>query len=272
MGKSAPHKEAMKTLAATSRTFYIPISRLVPGLQEAVASAYLCMRAIDEIEDDPRLPASDKIKLLRQVAVFLRSADLDPQEADAIFADYQKSLPKVTLKLANWAHYCPDSIAPTVWAATAEMAEGMARWVERNWVIETEQDLDDYTYCVAGAVGVLLSDIWNWYDGTETDYVEAAGFGRGLQTVNIVRNRKEDLERGVDFFPEGWQMEDMFAYTRRNLQLGQAYIEDLKPGPVLDFCRIPLALASGTLEALAAGKSKLSRTSVLEIVQRLQSS
>ena len=42
-------REALEVLKETSRTFYIPISGLPPGLQEAVASAYLCMRAIDEI-------------------------------------------------------------------------------------------------------------------------------------------------------------------------------------------------------------------------------
>ena len=40
---------ALKTLRETSRTFYIPISRLPGGLQDAVGSAYLCMRAIDEV-------------------------------------------------------------------------------------------------------------------------------------------------------------------------------------------------------------------------------
>ena len=45
------HEDVMDTLRATSRTFFIPISRIPSGLQEAVASAYLCMRAIDEIED-----------------------------------------------------------------------------------------------------------------------------------------------------------------------------------------------------------------------------
>ena len=46
------------------------------------------------------------------------------------------------------------------------MAEGMAKWVAKNWIIDTEADLDDYTYYVAGLVGVMLSDIWKWYDGT----------------------------------------------------------------------------------------------------------
>lgn len=36
-------------------------------LQEAFAYVYLCMRAIDEIEDHPRLECAEKISLLRLV-------------------------------------------------------------------------------------------------------------------------------------------------------------------------------------------------------------
>jgi len=40
-------KSALKVLEETSRTFYIPIVKLPGKVQEAVASAYLCLRAID---------------------------------------------------------------------------------------------------------------------------------------------------------------------------------------------------------------------------------
>ena len=79
------------------------------------------------------------------------------------------------------------------------MADRMAYWADNNWKIETESDLDRYTFGVAGAVGLLLSDLWAWYDGTKTNRTQAIGFGRGLQAVNILRNHAEDLTRGVDF-------------------------------------------------------------------------
>lgn len=43
----AVKKSALQVLEQTSRTFYIPIVKLPTGVQEAVASAYLCLRAID---------------------------------------------------------------------------------------------------------------------------------------------------------------------------------------------------------------------------------
>ena len=42
-------KTPLKVLEETSRTFFIPIVRLPEVCQEAVASAYLTLRAIDEI-------------------------------------------------------------------------------------------------------------------------------------------------------------------------------------------------------------------------------
>jgi farnesyl-diphosphate farnesyltransferase len=64
-------KNALEVLKETSRTFYIPIARLPVGLQEAVASAYLCMRAIDEVEDDPKLENAAKAKILREISLIL---------------------------------------------------------------------------------------------------------------------------------------------------------------------------------------------------------
>jgi farnesyl-diphosphate farnesyltransferase len=265
---NALHMDAMNMLLTTSRTFLIPISRLVPGLQDAVASAYLCMRAIDEIEDHPELPADDKIKLLNAISVILKSP-FSSADLSSLFQPYQSILPSVTLCLSDWVNLCPASIVPRVLAGTADMAEQMAEWVEKGWEIKTEEDLDGYTYSVAGAVGELLSDLWMWHDDIKTDYAKAVAFGRGLQAVNILRNRSEDLARGVDYFPENWGMEEMFTYTRRNLELADAYTEDLEPGPILEFCRIPLELAKGTLNALAAGESKLDRAKVTEIVNRV---
>lgn len=257
--------DAMEMLAATSRTFYIPISGLVPGLKEAVASAYLCMRAIDEIEDHPEMAADVKIKLLHGISKHLS----EPAELESLFSPYHDTLDDVTLRISDWVNLCPPSIAPRVLQGTATMSEQMAEWVHRDWNIRTEEDLDYYTYCVAGAVGELLSDLWMWYDGTETDRAKSVAFGRGLQAVNILRNRIEDSTRGVNFFPDQWGTDEMFIYTKRNLKLADEYIADIQPGPILDFCSIPLALAHATVQVLAAGESKLNRAAVLEIVSRL---
>lgn len=261
-------QDALNILEATSRTFFIPISRLPPGLLEAVASGYLCLRAIDEIEDHPSLEARIKEELLRDISRSLQAADRGYHPCQLLVDDasYQSLLPEVTLRIVDWVRLAPDSFAPRIWDAVAAMADRMADWATCGWMVRSEADLDRYTFSVAGAVGLMLSDIWAWYDGTLTDRICAIGFGRGLQSVNILRNHQEDLARGVDFFPPGWKEPQMQAYSRRNLALGDAYLLELPPGPVSEFCRIPLALAHATLEGLAAGRQKLDRQEVLKIV------
>jgi farnesyl-diphosphate farnesyltransferase len=264
-------RDALELLEETSRTFYIPISRLPSRLQEAVASAYLCMRAIDQIEDHPVLDNFTKAKLLRAMSLKLQAAVDGFAIADfsVEFGLYQGLLEEVTLRMGEWAQLAPEDIAFRIWDVTAAMADRMAHWAEHNWNIQTESDLDRYTYSVAGSIGLLLSDLWAWYDGTQTNRTQAVGFGRGLQAVNILRNHGEDLTRGVDFFPKGWSKDMMLAYARRNLALADAYTDALPDGPALEFCQIPLILAHGTLDALSNGKDKLSRSDVLALIQQV---
>jgi len=267
-------KSALEVLEETSRTFYIPISRLPAGLQEAVASGYLCMRAIDEIEDHPTLDNALKAKLLQIISLTLQSGTHEMRASDlsGALSDYKDLLPEVSYRIGEWALLAPDSIAPRVWDATAAMSDRMAYWARINWKIEDRADLDQYTFGVAGAVGLLLSDLWAWYDGTKTNRSYAIGFGRGLQAVNILRNHNEDKTRGVDFFPTGWTAEQVYNYARQNLELADAYTAALTMGPALDFCRIPLTLAHATLNAMAQGEAKLSRSTVIDLVSQLTGS
>ena len=243
------HSRALETLKQTSRTFYIPIARLPGELQDAVASAYLCMRAIDEIEDTPDLDNYTKARLLRSISLRMQEIT-DADSYNRIGGDltpYKSVLPEVSLQIGEWASLAPQTIAPRIWDATAAMSDRMAYWAEENWTISTEADLDRYTFSVAGAVGLLLSDLWSWYDGTTTNRTQAIAFGRGLQAVNIVRNQREDSLRGVSFVPQGWTSQDVQNYARRQLKQANLYIESLpKDSPAMSFCQIPYILAKGT--------------------------
>jgi farnesyl-diphosphate farnesyltransferase len=266
------HKEVMRVLKETSRTFYLPVSRLPEKLQETVAAAYLCMRAIDEIEDHVTLENADKARLLRNVGLIMQSQttvnDRVLFELQAAFKPFENILPEVTLRVGEWACHAPTIISPRIWDATAAMADRMAQWVERNWEVRTESDLDAYTYSVAGAVGLLLCDIWAWFDGSQIDRNAAIHFGRGLQAVNILRNRNEDLRRQVDYYPRGWTREQMFAYARRNLELARQGVVSMPRDAFKYLVEIPLLLAESTLDVLERGQEKLTRVQVMQIVQR----
>ncbi len=263
-------KEAMRVLKETSRTFYIPITFLKSDLKHSVASAYLVMRAIDEIEDHELISNDTKYELLMQVSELFKR----PFTEEAylrIIEPVKEQLPEVSLRLYDWVQACPEGSRPMMMEISSEMAFGMAKWAKKNWQVQTKEDLDDYTYYVAGVVGVYLSKLWHWSYGQETDLDLAIGFGRGLQAVNILRNQKEDSEeRGVSFVPDGWSRDDLFAYAEDNLKKADAYIATLSEKSTVMFCRLPLEFAHKSLKAMKKGQEKMSRAEVEQTVNEVK--
>lgn len=270
--KASPEtRDAMRVLKETSRTFYIPITFLQRDLKKAVASAYLCMRAIDEIEDHEDIPKELKATILTKTASLLETS-FDEEAYLQALEPIQHLMPEVTLRLADWVAYCPAGARTRMQLATAEMAEGMAKWALKEWKVETQEDLDDYTYYVAGLVGVMLSDMWEWDSGIRTDRDLAIGYGRGLQAVNILRNQEEDSERGVGYFPKQWTRADMFAYAEDNLAKADAYMEDISKRSIRLFCQLPLTFAHKTMDAMRHGREKMTRAEVERTVQEVAGS
>jgi len=112
--------DILRVLKETSRTFFIPIVRLPALLQEAVGAAYLCMRAIDEIEDHPNLDNQAKASILHGLSWALQAqlASDNPANTsllEAVFLPYAKILPEVTLRIGDWLAHVPQGIAPRVW-------------------------------------------------------------------------------------------------------------------------------------------------------------
>ncbi|MHA6261168.1 squalene/phytoene synthase family protein [Sporosarcina sp. CAU 1771] len=263
-------KDAMRVLKETSRTFYIPITFLQKELKSAVASAYLVFRAIDEIEDHEELANDEKSTILMEVSELFKQP-FDNEAYVRILGQTKDQMPEVTLRLEEWLQACPKDALPIVTNAACEMAAGMAKWSQANWEIRTREDLDDYTYYVAGLVGVMLSDLWEHYGEQPTDRELAIGYGRGLQVVNILRNEKEDLdERGISFVPDGWSREELFEYADENLKQADEYMKSLHKKSILLFCRLPLALAHKTLKAMKEGREKMTRAEVEETVEEVQ--
>ncbi|WP_068676321.1 squalene/phytoene synthase family protein [Oceanobacillus sp. Castelsardo] len=262
-------KDAMRVLKDTSRTFYIPISLLNHTLKMTVGAAYLCMRAIDEIEDHESLNPEVKQELLHSISELLKETSFDELAYKELLKPYVADLPEVTLRMSDWISVCPEGIAEKVKESTSIMAKGMAKWVKKDFVIQTKADLDDYTYYVAGLVGVMLSDIWKWYDNTDANYELAIGYGRGLQAVNMLRNQDEDAERGVRFLPDGWTRENLFHYAEENLKMADQYIKSIETKKILLFCKIPLSLAKKTLYVMQNGEEKMSRKDVESTVDEI---
>jgi farnesyl-diphosphate farnesyltransferase len=206
----APEAErfAREILPPVSRTFALSI-RVLPGtLGRAVMTAYLLCRIADTIEDEPRLPASEKALLFDELLrCFDDSAAADdfprrlgtlqgrPADvrlalhADRVFALYR------SLSLATQAH---------VRRWVGEMIVGMKKFVllyPNGIRIQSLDEYREYCYYVAGTVGYLVTDLWHEHVpsiGVRLHGVlreKSRAFAEALQTVNILKDVARDAER-----------------------------------------------------------------------------
>ncbi len=70
----------------------------------------------------------------------------------------------------------------------------------RNW-----DELEDYCYCVAGTVGLLMCPIMGVTDAAASQ--SAMAMGKAMQLTNIARDVKEDFERARIYLPLNWLIE-----------------------------------------------------------------
>jgi phytoene synthase len=107
----------------------------------------------------------------------------------------------------------------------------------------TFEELDLYCYRVAGVVGLMLTPVLGCSDARAASH--AADLGRAMQLTNILRDVREDLERGRVYLPS----EELKAFGLSE--------EDLRRGQVderwRDFMRFQIRRARAWYASAAAG-------------------
>ncbi len=228
--------DAYEVIGRFSSTWYESILQLPPGLDRAVSSTYLLLRAIDEVEDHPRLSVETRVRLLRGISGVLQEQRREPDFSVPLHG-CEGRLPDVSLRIGDWMELSPVDIAPRIQETAATMAERMASWAADGWPVRTQADFERYAYAVIGTVVLLLCDLWTWFDGTPVDRSLGIGYARALQALNVYGDREEDLARGVDLWPDGWTEADMRRYAQRQLSLGERFVDSLpRHCPGRDFC------------------------------------
>ena len=198
-------------LPRVSRTFALCIPLLPDALRHTTLVAYLVCRVADTIEDAVSLAPATKATLLDAWA---RSLDDDgwtagtitgafptPQSADERLV---RDADVVLREFRRLSGAQQEAVRPWV----REMCSGMAEFVRRPpGGLVTVDDLDRYTYYVAGTVGHLLTRLFRLYDTRSAperyERLEslATSFGRGLQLTNIIKDVADDRRRGFSFVP-----------------------------------------------------------------------
>ena len=213
------HQAIDSLLKETSRSFYLTLKALPPRIRPQIGLGYLLARIADTIADSKGGPTDQRLSALEQFneriqgrtgalpnLATLARLQRDPTEAKLLenaaapvsyleqFSDadrlrIRQVLDTITggqaLDLKRFAYATGDTIIP------------LAR----------EEELDDYTYRVAGCVGefwthLSLAHLFEADDATEARLLETGvRFGKGLQLVNILRDLPVDLRMGRCYLP-----------------------------------------------------------------------
>ena len=196
----------------SSRTFAVGIEILPEPLRGEITVAYLLLRVSDYLEDNQELDDARKIALLGSW-----SRVLSGEEERALLIERLKAAREDTpdafvarhagTVLDGLERLAPDA-REILTRRVRESSAGMARWVGRGSVFETEADLDDYMHEVAGRVGLLLTELFalrlSGLAGRRDRMMRLGReFGLALQTVNVIRGLHEDRDRGLGVCPRG---------------------------------------------------------------------
>ena len=211
-------------LQQASRTFYRTLRILPAAVRPQISLAYLLARTSDTIADTEIIPLEARLRALQQLRVRILGTGDGPLEFGELAR--QQSLPAERALLAH----CEASLAALRELSVADaqlvrivldtITSGQeldlrrfhAAAAERIVALQTDAELDDYTYRVAGCVGEFWTRIClaHVFELAELDGIplpatfEGLGvrFGKGLQLVNILRDLPADLHKGRCYLPE----------------------------------------------------------------------
>lgn len=200
-------------LRDVSRSFYVSIRLLPRNLRSPVGLAYLLARATDTIADTTGVPTAVRAEGLRQLASAIQE-DGDPR----VVVDLSRSFSSLQTNESERALIqalprCFEDLKKLDASDLGDIRDVLARInrgqmldIERP-VISTAEQLDEYTYLVAGCVGEFWTRLGfrhlaNFSKVSPEKMSETGrSYGMGLQLINILRDAGADLRNGRSYFP-----------------------------------------------------------------------
>ena len=177
--------------------FYYAFVTLPRRRRRAMYAAYAYCRLCDDLSDDD-LPIDEKTQRIQGIDSLLENARNGNPDGPVFEA---------------LAHAAAEYDIPY------EDLMEVARGVEMDLTVsryETFEDLATYCYRVASVVGLICIRIMGYQDQRAREY--AIDLGLAMQLTNILRDIREDAERGRIYIPQ----EDLrrFGYTEEELLAG----------------------------------------------------
>ena len=202
-------------LQGVSRTFALTIPQMPDALELVTGNAYLLCRITDTIEDDVRLSLKDKHYYIDQFLEVVAGRSPAESFARALLPLLGEQSPAAELDLIRHTERVirvTHSFAPVqqdiLLRCVTIMASGMAYFQakENPFGLEDMSQLNSYCYHVAGVVGEMLTALFCDFSDEmakrEPQLMQLSlHFGQGLQMANILKDVREDMNRGVSWLP-----------------------------------------------------------------------
>ena len=164
-----------------ARNFYYAFRTLPAHKRRAIYAVYAFCRYCDDIADEP-LPADERPRRFGLVREMLSSFD-SGDAADPLFAALQDASRTFEIPASYYS----------------EIVDG----VEMDLTWTRFRDFDElraYCYKVASVVGLICVEIFGYKDARAREY--AVDLGIAMQLTNILRDIREDADRGRIYIPQ----------------------------------------------------------------------
>lgn len=211
---------SLSVLKDVSRSFYLTLRVLPRRIRPQIGLAYLLARTTDTIADTGLVPVERRLAALaalRERILGLHDTPLDLGELARRQASPAEGrlLEQSEASLALLAALAPadrQRVRQVLQTITSGQELDLRRFAgasaQRIVCLRADEELEDYTYRVAGCVGEFWTRMCRAHlfpkAPLDDSFLLANGvrFGKGLQLVNILRDLPSDLRQGRCYLPQ----------------------------------------------------------------------
>jgi phytoene synthase len=197
-----------------AKNFYYSFRVLPEQKRNAMCAVYAFMRRADDISDDESLPVTERRDVMSRWLEAWRKARRSGVSDDPVFVALNDTQKKFAI---------PDALLEDLVRGTTMDLEPRAQAENELLTFATFDELYRYCYLVASVVGLVCIRIFGYTDSRAEKLAEETGVA--FQLTNILRDVKEDVERGRIYLPLDLLQEFGVSVDRVKMLAGGATME-----------------------------------------------